>query len=79
MQLRWAPDFSEDDKIPRAAGTKWQDLTAKDKLNMFAISISRAIPVIKIFWHSGISDSDIAFLGMKQMGGLQGHNWNLCN
>ncbi|XP_042815531.1 60S ribosomal protein L10-like [Panthera tigris] len=44
MQLRWAPDFSEDDKIPRVAGTKWQDLTAKDKLNMFAINISRAIP-----------------------------------
>lgn len=45
-------------------------------MSMFSINFNRDMSVIKKFWHSGISDSNIASLGMKQMGGLQEHTLN---
>lgn len=45
QQLRRTPDFNEDNRIPRVAETKGQHLTAKDKMNMFAIKDSRDMQV----------------------------------
>ena len=47
--MRWALDFNKDDGIPRITRTKWQHLTAKDKMNTFATKGNRDMPVIKIF------------------------------
>lgn len=79
QQLREAPAFNEDGRIPRVAETNGHHLTAKDKRNMFATKISRDMQIFIKFWHSKISVNNTVFLGVKQMEDLVRTPLEPCN
>lgn len=48
-QLRWVPDFKENNRVTRLAELEWHGVIVKDKISKFSIRVSTELPVIRVF------------------------------